>query len=267
MFRRFVKQTSFVKKLDFLIKIFTVIGALVILILDFGFYISDSHLLSIILFLLTILISGNVIEYVDSINPTNIELSSRNNIEYTYSLKDRFENAKTVHVAAIANKGLWTGRFRDEVIRSMNNNVNFEFISIDPCGKNDPNFKVFINEFLKNSVLDANNSEDEANFILQSPIRSYQLFIEENKNLKKNIEYRLCNFVLPYALMLIEYKDGSRSVKIDMYDYKVCDGERRSFIVHSKKDPDLIDFYENQWKKLWGKSVTISCEGEINESN
>ncbi|WP_125702369.1 hypothetical protein [Lacticaseibacillus daqingensis] len=215
---------------------------------DFGWFsLSNAQSLAAILVILGVMASMQLVEKygvlqdiknsIKHLKDTNVLLSSRGEVEGKYSLDDRFGKADRVRIAALASVGLWTGTPFNVIKKAVEQeHTRFDFLSVDPQSAT-------VDEVMANKITDDDLT------LMSRPLEQYRRACEKSPEFAAKVTYNVFDINLPYALMIVDKKDGSKLLKIDLYDYLTDDADRRSFFVVLDDADPLYKFYDRQWDK------------------
>ena len=106
-----------------------------------------------------------------------------------------------------------------------------------------------------NQVLNEGDEED-TEYSIQNSHRYLRKLTAKNHLLQA----RVVDFPLTAAIFIVKYRDSKQNtIKVDYYDFKADDGNRRSVMIHAH-DTDNFSFYENQFEWIWDYSHPIRIE-------
>jgi len=242
------KKLSWSEKIELVVVMFSIFASLCIVILDYMglFQIDDKALLQVIILQLDLIVGvvlierygilKNIFENV-GVGKTFSMLSTREQIESLYPLKERWEDATEVRIVAMANTAFLRGTGLDFLQEAVQRGVKIHMVCLEPGSS-------LAQLYIDSKILDI------ISLPLENNIEYYQNMVNTSEAFKNNTELRFCDVVLPYSMMIVRKDEEVKSIKVDLYAIDENHKNRRSFMV-DLADSENINFYLSQWDKIW----------------
>lgn len=70
------------------------------------------------------------------------------------------------------------------------------------------------------------------------------------------LDIRVSSFVPTYSIVAIDRHDGSGTLQVELYPFKLPARDRPTLIIHKERDPRLHEFFSKQFDEMWGSDLT-----------
>jgi hypothetical protein len=188
---------------------------------------------------------------------TDLSEMLRNYSREKEKLRDHLNRANEVWIVSRTGLMLWRD-FNDE----------FENIACERKGLRlmfiDPRESVLLNMIARSAVWSKPEDSSLLKANMEQFVGNLALLCENSKTFQK-FEVRLINHLPPWTLFLINPRDGSGTIFVEMATYRSDSNKRPLFVVHENRDGELYKLFRKEFEEMW-KNARSAWELDAEQS-
>ena len=187
----------------------------------------------------------------------------------TSGLRDFWKDAEKIEIANLACQSIISPKggspeipkyYKKIILEKFKEGVVFYFLLTNPYSM--AAYDAAEYKILGDGKGEYNVEGGSFGVIPDSVNRLIKLIYKKRKK-KKQIKIRLADFVMPYAIMKIKYKEKSKKsekLKVDLYSFGTIDKMRPSFIIDKSEEPELFKLFSANFDTMWKKGKKIDVK-------